>query len=334
MTDRIARERARRRARGVFGTLAALAASLTAASAAVAAETPNAPTTQTPAPAPASSTPAPAPALPVPPQPKPATDDDADQPAAPNAPAPTSDASPAAPAPIASPDTPMPAPPSTARAVAEPDLNSVDDGTLGTHQEHWLLGIGVREMFVTEKAYDPFSTDNVLPQVSLNLGRAFYASGPLSFAGLFVWDYGSTKATARGADASLAVHRLTAAAEARYHLFRRWYVFGRVAPGALHSAATLHDQVVGVDRESNAWVFTSDFSAGSAFEFAGDARGASTRPRAWIGADAGYSWAESAKLDFKATGADSSTPARLEPLSFGELAVRGAFLRFTATLTY
>jgi hypothetical protein len=222
-----------------------------------------------------------------------------------------------------------------AQRPPQADLNHVDDGKMGTHQEHWFFGLGARETFVTGAAYDPFSSNNVLPQVSLAAGRAFYASGPLSFAALLGWDWGSTSAEARGADATLVVNRITLGAEGRYHVWRRFYAFGRVAPGALHSTATLKDGVVNVDRSANAWAFATDFSLGAAVEFAGEDRGASTRPRGWLGIDGGYAWAQATKLELKApSSGDPSAPARVEPLSLGELALRGGFLRLTATITY
>lgn len=350
MNDRALAELTARTGGRALGVACTFALMLGSTRSAAAAETP--PEVNPVAPAPAAPSAVPAPANTAPPAPANATapapaaapatpahddddDDDAsDAEAKPSPPAHDAAAVPMAPTLVTPPhpvaETPAPRPQPT---IDHPDLNSIDDGTLGTHQQHWLLGIGLRETFVTSKGYDPFSTDNVLPQFSLNLGRAFYASGPLSFAGMLVWDYGSTKASARGTDASLRVHRLTVGAEARYHLLRRLYVFGRVAPGALRSDATLHDQVVGVDRTAGAWVFASDFSAGSAFEFAGDARGASTHPRGFIGVDGGYSWASASKLDLDAK-SSASTPARLESWNFGDLALRGAFLRLTATVTY
>lgn len=338
MTDRLLPELGRSAARRAFGAARALALLSGVTSSAVAqpspAPTPTPAPVSAPAPTPAgAAAAAPAPAVTAPAPPPPATDEDDEQTAT-GARVPDSDASPEAPAPAVPPNalattTPVtPAPPPAA------DVNQIDDGRMGTHQEHWLLGVGLRETFVTSKGYDPFSTDNVLPQVSLELGRAFHASGPFSLAGMFIWDYGSTKATARQADTSLVVHRLTAGAEGRYHLIRRWYVFGRVAPGALHSQATLDDQVVGLDRRSNAWLFTSDFSLGTGFEFASDPRGASTRPRGWVGAEGGYAWAASTKIEFKDVASSSQAPARLESLRFEDLALRGAFFRLSATLTY
>jgi hypothetical protein len=332
MIDRLLSELTRGRGRPTFGAVRVLAL-LAGVTASAAAQRP--PATNEEAPAPSAPAVVPAPAAPVPAPPTPATDEDDDDKPPPNSRVNGPDANPAAALPEVSPNAVVTTPRLAPRPAPEPDLNQIDDGQRGTHQEHWLFGVGLRETFVTGKGYDPFSTDNVLPQVSLDLGRAFYANGPLSIAGLVAWDYGSTKATARQADTSLVVHRITAGAEGRYHLIRRLYVFGRIAPGALHSSATLRDQVAGIERESQAWVFTGDLLVGAAFEFAGDARGASTRPRAWVGADGGYSWSASSKVDFKdTTGSGSQAPARLEPLRFDDLALRGGFFRLTATLTY
>jgi hypothetical protein len=205
---------------------------------------------------------------------------------------------------------------------------------MGTHQEHWIVGIGLRESFIAHSGFDPFSTNNVLPQFSVDAGRALYASGPFSLAVLALFDYGSVKANARGADTSLNVARVTAAAEARYHFWRRFYLFGRVAPGALHSGAALKDPVAGVDQEADAWAFASDFSLGAAVEFAGEARGDSSRPRGWLGLDGGYGYAQATKLALKTSDTSANVPARLEPVALGELAVRGGFFRVNGTITF
>jgi hypothetical protein len=205
---------------------------------------------------------------------------------------------------------------------------------MGTHQEHWLVGIGLRENFVAHSGFDPFSTNNVLPQFSVDAGRVLFASGRLSFAALALFDYGSVKANARGLNTSLSVARITAAAEGRYHFWRRFYLFGRIAPGALYSGATLSDPIAGGDQQSNAWAFATDLSLGAAVEFAGEARGASNRPRGWLGLDGGYGWAQASKLAFEPSGDDANRPARLEPVALGELAVRGGFFRVNGTITF
>lgn len=270
---------------------------------------------------------------------EPATPDETDETSDGASPAPAS-----TPAPLTGTATPplapvtlAAAPPPPASRVSAPpppeDVSEVDDGQLGTHQTHWLLSGGFRQSFVTEAGYDAFSKDNALPQASFRFGRVLAASGPLSLAVDLAWDFGATSAKARGADSSLVVHRLTAGAEGRYHLFRRWFFFGRVAPGALHADATVNDPVVDRDLTAHVWAFAADFSAGSEVEIAGDARGASTRPRGWLGAEGGYGWAAGSKLSVEPAKA-SSGPVRLQPLSLGELAVRGAFVRIFGTLTF
>jgi hypothetical protein len=246
---------------------------------------------------------------------------------------PDSDAAPAVPKPKTPPHAA--AQPQHAPKRSQPDepLHR-DDGRMGTHQEHWLVGLGLRESFIAHSGFDPFSTNNVLPQFSVDAGRVLFASGPFSFAALALFDYGSAKATARGADTSLNVARVTAAGEGRYHFWRRFYVFGRIAPGALYTGATLKDPVAGVDQKDNAWAFASDFSLGAAVEFAGEARGASSLPRGWLGFDGGYGYAQATKLALKPSGNDANAPARLETVALGDLAVRGGFFRVNGTVTF
>jgi hypothetical protein len=203
---------------------------------------------------------------------------------------------------------------------------------MGTHQTHWLFGLGLRHSFIASEGFDLFSENNALPQLSLHAGRVLYASGPLSLAALVAWDFGMVEADARGADTELVIHRLTVGGEGRFHILRRLYAFGRIAPGALNAATKFSDRIADVDRESSSWGLAADFSLGAAVEFAGDARGASSRPRGFFSAEGGYGWAQSTDLTYEPEG--DTTPVRLQPLSLGELAVRGAFFRVSALITY
>ncbi|HEX5101509.1 MAG TPA: hypothetical protein VFV94_18490, partial [Polyangiaceae bacterium] len=104
-------------------------------------------------------------------------------------------------------------------------------------------------------------------------------------------------------------------------------------PGALTWNASLTDNAVGGERTANAWTFATDLSAGAAFEFAGDNRGASTRPRAWVGFDGGYGFAGSSKMKLEPED-DATAPVRTEPLTFADLAVSGPFIRFSLNGSY
>lgn len=322
-----------------LGALALLGA-LTTAGSALAADPPApaapAPTKPVAAPAATNSAPPPAPAAAPAPAPATATDGATPAPAGSDEKAsPDSEEDAAVPEPNASPSAIFKAReigPRPAAPAPVPDINRIDDGLMGSHQEHWLLSFGFRQSFVTHEGFDFFSKNNFLPQLNISLGRTLYASGPLSIAALLLWDWGSTEASARGANTGLIVNRLTVGGEGRFHILRRLYAFGRIAPGALNATTTLRDRIVNEDRETSNWAFAADFSGGAAFEFAGDARGHSSHPRGFVSADAGYGWAQSTKLDYEPEGPTS--PVRLQPLSLGELALRGGFFRVSAIMTY
>jgi hypothetical protein len=208
-----------------------------------------------------------------------------------------------------------------------------DDGLMGTHQEHFHVSGGIRVSFVPNEGYDLFSKDNDLTQLSLAAGRTVLAMGDLSFDASVLYDWGPSESTVRGADTSLDVHRVSLGLEGRYHLFRRLYLFGRLAPGALRWDADIKDGGADVLREAGDWAFSADLGAGAALEFFGENRGMSKLARGFVLVDGGYGWTTSSSLEFlPAEGAQP--PARLEPLELGELALRGGYFRVAAAVTY
>ena len=319
--------------RATFASTLVLASVLAASAVALAADAAEGAAPPAAAPAsPAAATPAPA-AVPAPSPASDGADDDAAEQRAPKKSA-DSDAAPAVPPPDTSPPVILAAHelPAAPPAAERPEPN-LDDGKMGTHQEHWFASIGYRLAFVGNSALDPFSENDSVPQVSISAGRTLFTSGPWSFAALALWDWGSLESTARGAKSNLTLNRITLGAEGRYHFFRRLYVFGRLAPGALSQSATLRDSVTGGEQTSASWVFAGDVSAGANFEFAGENRGESKRPRAWVGFDGGYGFASSSNLTFKPAD-EAAAPVRTQPQNFGELAVRGGFLRMTLSGSY
>jgi hypothetical protein len=209
----------------------------------------------------------------------------------------------------------------------------VDDGLMGTHQDHFHLGFGIRSSFIPNEGYDLFSKDNDLTQISLSFGRTVLAMGDTSFDASVLYDWGPSDGTARGAETSLRVNRISLGLEGRYHLFRRLYVFGRLAPGALRFDADIRDRGAGVLRESGGWLFSADLGGGVAFEVIGEPRGMSNRPRGFVLADGGYGWTSSSALEFLPAEGEQP-PARLAPLDLGELALRGGYFRVAAAITY
>jgi hypothetical protein len=222
---------------------------------------------------------------------------------------------------------------STPAAPKEGPESAPDDGAMGSHRDHWLGSVGVRVGYIPNEGFDPFDTNNGLTQFSLGIGRTLYGEGDLAFAALLLWDGGGSEATARGGKAELYAHRLSVGGEGRYHIFRRFYLFGRVAPGAIRWDASLEDSSVGYTRDAGNWMFALDLSAGANFEFAGEARGASNRPRGWLSVEGGYGWSTASEVIFEG-GEDDQVPARVEPLVFDDLALRGGFFRIAANITY
>jgi hypothetical protein len=269
---------------------------------------------------------------------------------APSASQPPSPAEPAAPADVTSGDaTPGATPaepaeppkvlgfvPATPAPPAQDDLPSgaPDDGKLGHHQDHFLGFAGVRVGKVSSAGLDPFSDSDELAQFSLGFGKTLLVAGDFSLAGLLLYDVGGHSGQARDADTDLIVHRLLLGAEARYHFMRQLFVFGRVAPGAIHSIAKMQDHTAGdVTLAAREWVFATDLSAGAMLELTGWTGNASKRALGvWLAFDGGYGFAGESELSL-APDADEG-PERAEPVELGPLALGGPFLRFSAVLTY
>jgi hypothetical protein len=214
-------------------------------------------------------------------------------------------------------------------AAAEPD-----DGKLRYHQDHFLGFAGVRVAKISHAGLDPFSDSDELAQFSVGAGGTLMTADAFSLAGLFLYDIGGHSDEARGAETSLTVHRLTIGAEARYHFIRQLFVFGRVAPGAIHSIAKLDDEASGAQTlVTRDWVFAADLSAGAMLElsgWSGDSR--KRRPNIWIAFDGGYGYAGESELSLGPEG--NSGPERAEPVELGTLGLGGPFLRFAAVMTY
>jgi hypothetical protein len=292
------------------------------------------------APAPAAPTPPVAPVAPAAPPaaPAPGPEQPAVSPAAAETPAPPAD--PAAPPPQPQPPgvvLPPPPPPQAEPApspepamVDEPELP--DDGSLGRHQQQLFVSAGMRTSFISDAGFDPFSDTDALNQFALHLGAVVFTSGSLSVAALGGWDYGKAEGTARGSSTELNLHRLWVGAEGRYHVLRRLYGYGRLAPALIQSSATLQDSVAGSTREASSWVFGADVSLGAAYELFGHQNGAVERARGWLALEGGYGWAASSDLMLEAD-ADTA-PVRTAALDLGELALRGPFLRVQAAVSF
>lgn len=202
-----------------------------------------------------------------------------------------------------------------------------DDGLLGTHQDHFFLAIGPRVGFIADAGLDPFSTTDAFAQVAISGGRTVFTDGDLSLAVVAGWDYGVRSATARGLATDIGVHRLSLGAEGRYHLFRRFYGYVRLAPGALHTWATVNEL------ETTAWAFSADASLGAAFELFGAKSGETNKPRGWLSLSGGYGFATDADLTLSPAEGQNH-PARTASVELEPLSMSGPFVGGAVSLTY
>lgn len=221
-------------------------------------------------------------------------------------------------------------PPARARDTFD-DAGVPDDGSLGTHQNHFWVTLGVRTTLVKTSGFDVFAGDDALTQASIAFGRVLFSDGPWSFASALGWDVGGRSSNVRGAATSLDVHRFTLNPEVRYHLFHRFYAYGRVGAGGALVSSSLEDPIVGRERSRAPLCFTLDASAGLAFEVLGHKSGLSRTARGWLALDGGYVFTTPTQLVYSN---DSSSPARSAPIGLGDLALSGPSARLSAAISF
>lgn len=206
-----------------------------------------------------------------------------------------------------------------------------DPRELGNHQKNVRLEVGARTQFVNSGGLDPFSTNDVLPQLSLGASWAFWKQDKLSLAGMVGFDYGGSSATLRSDQTSLDLRRFTLAPEARYHVLRILAVTARVGPTLTREAAEVRGPL-GTMLKTD-WKFGFDATAGAALELWGYQDGASNKPRLWLMGEAGYGWTAPMNLTFKPEDS-ASVPQRLAALDLGQLSVAGPLFRITAGISF
>ena len=219
----------------------------------------------------------------------------------------------------------------TQQAVAQ-DRPEPDPEALGTHQKNIRVDIGMRTQLVSNAGLDPFSENDVVPQLALGASWGFYANERLSVAAMFGFDYGAISSRARDNATSLDVRRFTLGPEARYHLLRVLALTARVAPTLTRQAAEIS---TGIDSDLQhiAWKFGFDATAGAALELYGYRAGTSRKPRLWVTAEGGYGWSMPTDMVFEPIEADSA-PQRLTPLELEDLSLSGPLFRVTLALSF
>ena len=222
-------------------------------------------------------------------------------------------------------------------AITDDDLYGQARAPLGL-----TAALGVRSDLVRSTGLDPFSTSDELSQSSLAIG--YHLTGT-ERAGLllgFEWNHGNSAATARGSQASLTLDRLTFAIESRFGLWWRVSGFARFAPGAMRDHVGLVDPsapmgayggVAAGGLQQTTWVPAADVSGGLAFRF-GELRGRGAPVFGfWLTAEGGYAYAGAHDLVLESR--VEAQPGRVdEPVRLGQLALRGAFMRFRIAVSF
>jgi hypothetical protein len=205
----------------------------------------------------------------------------------------------------------------------------------------WRVELGYRGGFVTDAGYNPFSTQDYFPQVSLAASRTVFTRGRMSFAPGIGWDYGRSSATSRGASASLDMHRLVVPLEGRVHFGTWGYVFIRAAPGIALESVEVDDASAPAPMNASApapmtksrWLFATDLSAGYAYPILPRTDPYEHVPRAWVQADGGYGWIVTQHLNL-APDLPSGDPRLASGIDLGSLTMRGAFFRVAAAVSF
>jgi hypothetical protein len=181
------------------------------------------------------------------------------------------------------------------------------------------LEIGYRGSFITNAGYNPFSTDDYLPQFSLAASQTIFARHRFAFASGFAWDFANTGATDRGDSASLTLHRLTIPLEGRVHFGEWGYAFLRVAPGVAMVSEQIDDPSAPGPLTKDRWLFATDASVGYDWLIMPRGSALSRVARMWLQTDVGYGWMAKERLDL--------APAGASGVDLGTLALSGAFFR-------
>jgi hypothetical protein len=203
---------------------------------------------------------------------------------------------------------------------------------LGSHQPLIEASLGVRASKVADAGFDPFADSDDLVQLSVGVAGTVLRMQRLSLAAVGFWDYGERSSQARGAETSLAVHRLSVGPELRYHLLNPLYVFAHVLPAFAHSTASLDDSLTG-PRVAKHWAYGADFALGAAFQVYGMRSGESKQPRIWAIAEGGYGYLGSTKLRLEPE-AGQGAPERTAAVDLGSLSLAGPYLRVSAAVSF
>ena len=219
--------------------------------------------------------------------------------------------------------------PARAADNVAPAIAGVGGSPIPRGSGRWQASLGVRNSFLRDPGYDPFSSNDVLTQLSVAVTHAFEAGPGLVPAVGLVWDTGEASGSARGVDTGLGLMRLALALEAHFMPARGAFLMVRAAPGFQRASVSLRDPSAPAPLETTYWTASVDASAGG---------GVRVTPSGspigfWLLADGGYGWAPA--HDLVLTPALPKQDAqKAGTTTLGSLSTRGAFFRLALALSY
>jgi hypothetical protein len=195
----------------------------------------------------------------------------------------------------------------------------------------WQLAVGVRTTIIRGAAFDRFSVDDAMAQLSSTVSRVVFSTGALAIGAGLAVDIGSSDAMARNATASLSLDRASLLLDVRYRPHRRVQAFARVAPGVVRGSATVTDDPnIGIGTLQQTFALGSiDGSAGAAVSLTP----ATSAVGFWLVAEGGYGWTPSQHLVL-APHLDEQDRDKAGTLDAGTLAPRGPFFRVALALSF
>lgn len=207
-----------------------------------------------------------------------------------------------------------------------------DSDALGSHQHHFRVDLGGRGQFIKDRGFDPFSEKDALGQLALSASYAFWARERLSLAAVVEYDYGSSSASARSAEASLDLNRFVLAPELRYHVLRIAAATAKLGPTLTRESATLSNGL-GSDLHKMGYKFGFEATLGAAVEVWGFQSGSSKKPRLWVTGEGGYAWTAPMALRFEPE-ESSAVPQRLASVAFHDLTLAGPLFRIGFAVSF
>lgn len=227
-----------------------------------------------------------------------------------------------------------PAPAGPAAQYEPPPAEAEDTGpSRDMSRDFWQVYAGVRTSWITEEQFDPFEDKDVFSNVSVGASRALVLSPMFSFAPGLLYETGTVKSEARGADSELIVHRLGGVAEGRWHAGRDLYVLAKLVPQAIHTRAYLSEASSPEQLQQKTWRFGLDATAGAAWNFPRSLGAPNAVPQFWLVGEFGYGWAMSKDLELSPDVDEDDPQARMR-LDLGPMALRGVMMRVNVALTF